>query len=144
MPQLAKCCARVTQRFSLAVSAAALLVAGIVPVKPAAADDMTRVLASVCEYTKANDRSNLRKRLDSAGIDLRHTYDGIACNNMSLLRTAAVEGAVDTATFIATKVGKNAINKPEADGKTVLEWAEGQVASNPKIQPVLELLKSKA
>lgn len=126
---------------ALALAVAAPMTAG--------ADDMARVLASVCEYTKANDRGNLRKKLDGAGLDLRRVYDGIVCPGGSLLRVAVSAGSVDAATFIATKVGKVGLNKAESDGKTVIAWAEEQIAgadANGKalMQPVLDMLKAKA
>ncbi|MBI2381721.1 MAG: DUF3718 domain-containing protein [Gammaproteobacteria bacterium] len=129
--------------------ACTLALAVVLPV-PAAADDMGRVLASVCEYTKANDRGNLRKKLDGAGLDLRRVYDAIVCpGGMSLLRVATEAGAVDAATFIATKVGKNALGKAEKDGKSPVAWAEEKVAAadaNGKalMQPVLDMLKAKS
>lgn len=119
------------------------------------ADDMARVIASVCDCTKANDRSNLRKKLDGAGLDLRHVYEAIVCPGSgnfeggSLLRLATISGSVDAATFIATKIGKNGVTKPEKDGKNVIEWADAKSASadaNTKqlMQPVIDMLKSKA
>ena len=125
------------------------------PLSTFAADDMARVVASVCDYTKANDRGNLRKKLDGAGLDLRKVYEGISCpaagafEGGSLLRLAATFGSVDAATFIAAKLGKNGLNKPESDGKTVITWAEAKVAAGDAstkelMQPVVDLLKSKA
>lgn len=125
------------------------------PLSAFAADEMARVIASVCDYTKANDRGNLRKKLDDAGLDLRKVYEGISCpaagafEGGSLLRLAAAFGSVDAATFIAAKIGKNGLNKPERDGKTVIAWAEAKAASGDAttkelMQPVVDLLKSKA
>lgn len=134
---------------------ACALAAAVAMPASAFADDMARVIASVCDYTKANDRGNLRKKLDGAGLELRNVYGSISCpasgnfEGGSLLRLATAYGAVDAATFIATKVGKNTIAKPEQDGKTVIAWAEAKIASGDAgskelMQPVLDMLKSKA
>jgi len=130
---------------------ACVLAAAVVLPASAFADDMGRVIASVCDYTKANDRSNLRKKLDGAGLDLRHVYDAIVCpagdgfEGGSLLRLAAAFGSVDAATFIATKIGKNAITKPEKDGMSALDWAQKKAdGGDAKVAPVLTMLKEKS
>lgn len=111
-------------------------------------DDFDRAVSSVCEYTKANDRAGLRRKLDDSGIELRRTYEDIRCGNDSLLRVAAGNGAVDAATIIITKAGKRALTEPEKDGLTSVQWAQkkhdaGDAATKGKIKPVLELMQSK-
>ncbi len=104
----------------------------------------------LCEYTKVNDRSSLRSKLDDAGIDLRHSYDDIKCGGSgdSLLRVAAANGAVDSATFIISKVGKRAISDAGKDGANVIQWAQkkadaADAATKTKIKAVIDLMQSK-
>ncbi|MBI2381393.1 MAG: DUF3718 domain-containing protein [Gammaproteobacteria bacterium] len=133
-----------------------LLVAAValaLPVPALAADDLSRVAATLCEYAKSNDRSGLRKKLDAADLDLRRVYDGIVCagdgkfEGGSLLRAATAHGAMDSATFIATKIGKNGLNKAEKDGMTIVQWTEkkiggGDAATKASLQPLLDMYKS--
>jgi len=111
-------------------------------------DDMDRAISSVCDYTKANDRSALRRKLEESHLELRHVYDDIRCGKSSLLRTAAEAGAVDTATLILTKVGKHALSDAEADGQSTLQWAQkrfdgADAAGKARLKPVLDLMLSK-
>lgn len=112
-------------------------------------EDFDRAVSSLCDYTKANDRAGLRRKLDDAGIELRRVYDDIRCgSDGSLLRVAASNGAVDAATIIVTKAGKRALTEPEKDGMTSLQWAQkkhdsGDATTKGKIKPVLDLLQSK-
>ncbi len=104
---------------------------------------------SLCEYTKVNDRSSLRTKLDDAGIDLRHSYDDIKCaGGDSLLRVAAANGAVESATFIISKVGKRAITDAGKDGMTAIQWAQkkadaADASTKAKIKTVIDLMTSK-
>ncbi|MBV1775783.1 DUF3718 domain-containing protein [Burkholderiaceae bacterium DAT-1] len=112
-------------------------------------DDDEHVITKICQYTQANDRSGLRRTLEEDGVDLRRIYDGIKCGaNGSLLRTAAVNGAVDAATLIATKAGKPSFTKAEGDGMNAIQWIQkkhdgGDAALKAKIKPVLDMLMSK-
>ncbi len=106
------------------------------------------VNTSICEYTKLNDRSSLRQKLEDASMDLRQNYDDIRCGDKSPLRVAAESGAVDSATFIISKVGKRAITAQDRDGMTALQWAQKRMdsadaASKAKIASVVNLMQSK-
>jgi hypothetical protein len=111
-------------------------------------DDMDRAISSVCDYTKANDRSALRRKLEENHLELRHVYDDIRCGKASLLRVAAEAGALDTATLIVTKVGKHALSDAEGDGQTTLQWTQkrfdsADAATKARIKPVLDLMLSR-
>lgn len=111
-------------------------------------EDQDRAISSICEYTKANDRSALRRKLDENRIELRHSYEDIRCGKLSLLRTATLAGAVEAATLIVTKVGRRAVADAEDDGQTAIQWAQkrydtADAASKSKIKPVLDLMHSK-
>jgi hypothetical protein len=119
---------------------AALLVAGLVK----ADEDIQRI----CEYTKVDDRSSLRRKLDDAEIDLRRSYDDIRCGGEMLLRYAALNGSVETATFIISKVGKRSISEVGKDGMNAIQWTEKKLygaddATKTKMIAVIDLMKSK-
>ncbi|WP_374349782.1 DUF3718 domain-containing protein [Chitinimonas sp.] len=102
----------------------------------------------LCEYTKVDDRSSLRRKLDDASIDLRHSYDDIRCGGENLLRYAALNGALESATFIISKVGKRSVNDAGKDGMNAVQWTEKKMdgadgATKTKMKAVLDLMKSK-
>jgi hypothetical protein len=109
------------------------------------ANDLMRLAQNLCEAAKSDDRSGMRKKLKSAKIRLRNIYSGISCGPQgSLLRVATSSGSMQAATFIATKIGKSNLAAAEADGKTVLQWAEELVASgDASKQAFVDLFKSK-
>lgn len=112
-------------------------------------DDFDRAVDSLCDYTRANDRAGLRRKLDDSGIELRRVYEEIRCGGEgSLLRVAAGNGALDAATIIITKAGRKSLTEPEKDGMTSVQWAQKKLDSadaggKAKIKPVLELMQSK-
>ena len=114
-----------------------------------AEEDLDRTVSRLCEYTKVDDRSSLRRKLDEAELDLRRIYGDIRCGaDGSLLRVAAGNGALEAATFIISKAGKRAITDTEKDGLTTLAWAQkkadsADAAMKPKIKAVVDLMQSK-
>ena len=128
-------------KFQTALCLLALSLAG----NFAHADDDTD---RICDYTKVDDRSSLRRKLDESSIDLRRSYDDIRCGNDSLLRHAAANGAVESATFIISKVGKRAITDNGKDGMNALQWSQKKMdsadaATKGKIKAVVDLMQSK-
>ncbi len=113
------------------------------PVK--ADDDLLRLAVSLCDFAKADDRTSMRRKLKAAGMKLRAIYPAIKCgSDGSLLRVATINGAMEAAKFLASKAGKNNLSTAEDDGKNILQWAEGLVASgDASKQPFVDLYKSK-
>ena len=109
------------------------------------ANDVERLVASLCEAAKADDRTGMRKKLKSAKIRLRKIYTGVQCGSQgSLLRTATNAGSLNAATFIATKIGKKNLAAAEADGKNIVQFAEGLVAAgDASKQAFVDLYNSK-
>ncbi len=111
----------------------------------AADDDYVRLASNLCDYTKANDRSLMRKKLKEADLQLRRVYGGILCakddkfSGGTLLRTAVAHGATDAADFILSQVGGAATKNPEHDGKTIVQWTEEQAASDPGKKAFLDM-----
>ncbi|MBY6187162.1 DUF3718 domain-containing protein [Marinobacter hydrocarbonoclasticus] len=93
------------------------------PISHANADQL---IASVCDYVASDDKNRLRKKLKDTRIKLRSVYDGITCNGNSLLRTAMLSNAQDVGVFVAKQLPRKTLSAPEADGQTVLQWADSQ------------------
>ena len=71
---------------------------------PAKADDLYVLATSLCEYTKANDRNEIRKRLKKSRVKLRNVYDAIECNGKSLYQFAEANNATDVMAYYKKKV----------------------------------------
>ncbi len=98
------------------------------PVK--ADDDLLRLAISLCDFAKTDDRTSMRRKLKAAGMRLRAIYPAIKCGPTgSLLRVATENNALDAAKFLASKAGDEAFTEVGADGKTLIQWAEGLVAA---------------
>lgn len=113
-----------------------------------AEDEVDRVASSVCEYIKLDDRSSMRRKLEDAGIDLRRTYDDMRCGRKTPLRLAVESGALESATFLVSKVGKHAITDTGADGMSALQWGQKQLsvadaATKSKLAPIVTMMQSK-
>jgi len=123
------------------------LCAFLISAPQAQADDMDRLVQSLCEYTKANDRTNLRKKLKATDMQLRRVYGGMVCgaegsfNGGTLLRVAITFGATDAAEFIVSQVGADTVKAPEHDGKSVLQWGEEQ-SSDPVKKAVVDIIRA--
>jgi len=109
------------------------------------ASDIQRLAENLCDYAKNNNRASMRKKLKSARLRLKAIYPGLICGaGGSLMRVAVSHDSIDAAKFIATKAGKKGLKASEKDGKTVLEFAEGLVASgDASKQAYVDLIKSK-
>lgn len=108
---------------SVKMGAVALLLAFTYQPTPAKAD-AAQLVASICDYVASNDKNRLRSKLSDSGIRLRNIYDGVKCNGQSLLRFAMSSGADGAGEFIAKQLPGSTLGAPEADGKTVIAWAE--------------------
>ena len=83
-------------------------------------------LANICTIVKADDKSELRKKMKKVQSDyklkLQDYYTGITCGGESLIRTAFLNNAVEAGTLLVKKMPKSQLNTPEADGKTIRAW----------------------
>lgn len=93
-------------------------------VPPAQAAGGDQLVASICDYVKSNDKKRLRKKLKESRVKLRNVYSDVSCDGSSLLRTAMTNNADKVGSFIAKRLSKKELTKTEADGLTVLAWAE--------------------
>jgi hypothetical protein len=98
--------------------------------------DVNEALQNICTIVKADDKSELRKKMKRVQSDfrlkLKDYYSGISCGGNSLIRTAMKNNAVKTGTLLVKKMPKGVLKAPEKDGKTVLAWAsENGMDSSP-------------
>ncbi|WP_341502968.1 DUF3718 domain-containing protein [Gallaecimonas sp. GXIMD4217] len=108
---------------TMKIAAVAMLVGVAWQPAPAHAN-AEQLVASICDYVAANDKNRLRSKLKDSGVRLRNLYDGVKCNGESLLRFAMTASADDVGEFMAKKIPGSTLAEPEADGQTVLAWAE--------------------
>lgn len=126
-------------------SLTALLMAAATFSPMSQATDVERLVRNLCDAAKSDDRAGMRKRLKTAKMRLRKIYAGVHCgSDGSLLRTATSAGALNAATFIATKIGKKNLAAVEKDGKNIVQWTEGLVAGgDASKQAFVDLYNSK-
>lgn len=83
-------------------------------------------LKNICTIVKANDKSELRKKMKLVQADyrlkLKDYYSGISCGGNSLIRTAMLNDAVEAGTLLIKKMPKKDLAQPEKDGKTLMAW----------------------
>jgi hypothetical protein len=88
--------------------------------------DVNQDLANICTIVKANDKSELRKKMRKVEADyklkLQDYYTGISCDGKSLIRFAFSNDAVDVGELMIKKMPKSLLIAPEADGKTLRAW----------------------
>lgn len=70
------------------------------------ANDFLVLATSLCEYTKVNDRNEIRKRLKKAGVKLRRIYDDIRCDGKTLYEFAQANNASDVMAYYEKKAKK--------------------------------------
>lgn len=103
--------------------------------------DVNADLANICTIVKADDKSELRKKMklvqNNYKLKLQNYYDGISCGGQSLIRTAIQANAVEAGTLLVKKMPKSALGQPEADGKTLLDWANENGHSASEITQVV-------
>jgi hypothetical protein len=93
-------------------------------------------LANICTIVKADDKSELRKKMRAVQNDynlkLRDYYSGISCSGNSLIRTALLSNAVEAGSLLVKKMPKDALSSPENDGKSLTAWiSENGLDANP-------------
>ncbi|UAA38388.1 DUF3718 domain-containing protein [Paraneptunicella aestuarii] len=90
--------------------------------------DISDDLANICTIVKNNDKSELRKKINKVKKEYKVTlsdyYTGITCSGLSLIRHAMASGAGDAGEYLIKQMRKSELSQPEADGKTIKQWAE--------------------
>lgn len=98
--------------------------------------DVAEDLQNICTIVKADDKSELRKKMKKVESDyrlkLQDYYTGISCEGESLIRTAFLNNALETGELMIKKMPKSLLNSPESDGKTLQAWvSERQLMASP-------------
>ncbi|QYJ78142.1 DUF3718 domain-containing protein [Shewanella acanthi] len=107
---------------------------------PAKAGEADPLVASICDYVKANDKNRLRKKLKENRVKLRQIYSGISCDGQSLLRTAYGASANDAGEFVAKRLSAHELGISERDGLTIEAWA---VANGHGASPITAAVKER-
>lgn len=102
----------------------AVVIAASVYTVPAPVQANDQLVANICNYVQADDKNRLRKKLKEARVKLRNVYEGVTCDGNSLLRFAMISGANDVGEFMSKRLSTEELSVKEADGLTVVEWAE--------------------
>ncbi|UJF22988.1 DUF3718 domain-containing protein [Shewanella sp. OMA3-2] len=102
--------------------AIAVLIAASSVSAPAVANT-DQLVANICDYVKSDDKNRLRKKLKEARVKLRNIYSGVSCDGSSLLRTAYNSNANDVGEFIAKRLPASDLSTAEADGSSIIDWA---------------------
>ena len=97
---------------------------------------MAEDLQNICTIVKADDKSELRKKMKKVESDyrlkLQDYYTGISCEGESLIRIAFLNNALETGELMIKKMPKSLLNSPESDGKTLQAWvSERQLMASP-------------
>jgi hypothetical protein len=105
---------------SILLVSASLVFAGV------ARADVNSDLQNICTIVKADDVSELRKKMkkvqDEYGLKLQDFYTGVSCGGDSLIRHALLSNAIESGKLMVKKMPKSQLNAPEADGKTLRAW----------------------
>ena len=99
-------------------------------VSPFAVADVNEALANICTIVQADDKGELRKKMRMVESDyrmkLKDYYSGVSCGGHSLIRTAALNHAIEAGTLLVKKMPRGDLSAPEADGKTLQAWLTEQ------------------
>lgn len=87
-------------------------------------------LANICAIVKADDKSELRKKMrrvqSDYSVKLKDYYGAVTCGGNSLIRVALLNESTKTGTLLVKKMPKKLLTTPEKDGKTLLTWINEQ------------------
>lgn len=77
----------------------------------------------ICGAVETNDKKRLRKILKNNKVRIRNIYEALQCDGQSLLRFAMTHEANAVGAMVAKKLPVKKLSEPEADGKTISDWA---------------------
>lgn len=101
---------------STVVVASIAMGANLVASKPAQAQDLA---LNLCTYAQGDDRLRMRQRIREERIRLRQVYEGVRCNDLSLIQFALSHGSMDIAAFMVGQLPASTLGR-SGD----LQWAE--------------------
>lgn len=89
-------------------------------------------VVSLCEYTKADDKSRIRKLLSDNKVNVRKIYDAVKCNNDSLIKFAMRSDAYEVGSFFVKQMPAKALQ-----GEDLENWASANgLGSSPLINDI--------
>ncbi|WP_144213270.1 DUF3718 domain-containing protein [Shewanella donghaensis] len=118
------------------VAVAVLIAASSVSIPAVANTD--QLVANICDYVKSNDKNRLRKKLKESRVKLRNIYSGISCDGSSLLRTAYNSNSFEVGEYIAKRLPAGDLSQAEADGQSILDWANANGHSGSAITAAVQ------
>ena len=98
--------------------------------------DVNEALENICSIVKADDTSELRKKMrvvqSEYKLRLGDFYQGVSCGGLSLIRHAVSNGAIEAGELMIKKMRKSDLETPESDGQTLQQWlsTNGHAGSN--------------
>jgi len=66
-------------------------------------------MASLCEYTKTDDKNRIRKLLSDQKLNVRKIYENVQCNNESLIKFAMRSDAYEVGAFYVKQMPAKAL-----------------------------------
>lgn len=72
-------------------------------------------VVSLCEYTKADDKSRIRKLLSDNKVNVRKIYDAVKCNNESLIKFAMRSDAYETGSFFVKQMPSKSLQAEDLE-----------------------------
>ncbi len=119
-----------------------IIATGLMFQSTVASASIEAALANICNIVKANDKSELRKKMKTVQSDYRirlgDYYDGVTCGGNSLIRTAILNDAVDTGTLLVKRLPKSQLRTPEKDGLELAKWIEANGHAGSPIASVVQ------
>jgi hypothetical protein len=89
-------------------------------------------VVSLCEYTKADDKSRIRKLLSDNKVNVRKIYDAVKCNNDSLIKFAMRSDAYEAGSFFVKQMPAKALQDEDLEN-----WATANgLAASPLINDI--------
>lgn len=76
-------------------------------------------MVSLCEYTKADDKSRIRKLLTDNKLNVRKIYDSVKCNGDTLIKFAMRSDAYETGAFFIKQMPAKSLQDEDLEG-----WAK--------------------
>lgn len=93
----------------------AALVLSLLAVQAPVVQAQEQWVVSLCEYTKADDKSRIRKLLSDNKVNVRKIYDAVKCNNDSLIKFAMRSDAYEVGSFFVKQMPAKALQTEDLE-----------------------------
>ncbi len=110
----------------------AALVFSLLAVQAPVVQAQEQWVVSLCEYTKADDKSRIRKLLSDNNVNVRKIYDAVKCNNDSLIKFAMRSDAYEAGSFFVKQMPAKALQSEDLEN-----WANANgLSTSPLINDI--------